>query len=180
MRLGLMASAVALLMAGAADASDFKVTSADFGDGKLKNAQYANVMGCTGDNVSPEVTWSGAPEGTKSFVVTMYDKDAPTGSGWWHWIVVDIPATATSLEAGAGKDLARLPKGAHMTSTDAGEAIYGGACPPPGEVHQYAITVKALKIDTLPIPPNASAALVGFVSNMNALATATIVATGSR
>lgn len=124
--------------------------------------------------------WSGAPEGTKSFVVTLYDKDAPTGSGLWHWVVVDIPADATSLDEGAGNDGATLPHGARMTNTDMSVPGFLGACPPPGETHEYRITVKALKVEQLELPANASPALVGFMSNMNKLAEASVVAKGSR
>jgi Raf kinase inhibitor-like YbhB/YbcL family protein len=176
----LMAAAGLLAVAGVAQAEDFRVTSADFKDGKLQNAQYANAMGCTGGNRSPAIRWSGAPEGTKSFVVTMYDKDAPTGSGFWHWVVVDVPADATSIAAGAGSDGAKLPSGAHMTETDMRQPAYLGACPPAGETHEYRITVKALKVAKLEVPANASPALIGFVSNMNKLGEASIVATGSR
>ncbi|WP_349437889.1 YbhB/YbcL family Raf kinase inhibitor-like protein [Pararhizobium sp. A13] len=168
------------MVAGAAFAADFTVTSSDFASGKVEQAQFWNAMGCTGGNISPEISWSNAPEGTKSFVVTLYDKDAPTGSGWWHWVVVNIPASATSLPAGAGSDAGKLPEGAIMTPTDTGAAGYGGACPPDGTEHDYTITVKALGVDKLPVPDDATPALVGFVSNMNTLAVATISAKGSR
>lgn len=173
-------TAAALIMTGAAQAADFKVTSADFADGTVHEAQFANGFGCTGGNISPEITWSGAPEGTKSFVVTMYDKDAPTGSGFWHWVVVDIPGNATSLAAGAGDDAAKLPKGARMSANDASAPSFLGACPPTGETHEYKITVKALQVATLEIPANASPALIGYVSNLNKLGEATVVAKGSR
>ncbi|MBP1861152.1 YbhB/YbcL family Raf kinase inhibitor-like protein [Rhizobium herbae] len=172
--------AMASLGANTVSAADFKVTSSDFASGKVEQAQFANGMGCTGKNISPEISWSNAPEGTKSFVVTLYDKDAPTGSGWWHWVVTNIPASATSLPSGAGNGAGQLPKGALMTPTDAGMAGYGGPCPPKGTEHDYTITVKALGIDTLPVPENATPALIGFVSNMNTLAVATISAKGSR
>src|SRR4051812_20094939 len=123
-------AAAAAVVAGAAQAADLKVESRAFKDGAVAQAQFSNVFGCTGGNISPDVHWSGVPEGTKSFVVTLYDKDAPTGSGFWHWVVVDIPADVTSLDAGAGSDPSRLPKGAHMASNDAGQALYMGACPP--------------------------------------------------
>jgi len=167
-------------LGSSAQAADFKVTSEALSSGKLANAQFANAMGCTGGNISPDISWTGAPEGTKSFVVTLYDKDAPTGSGWWHWVVVDVPANVSALPAGAGSDASKLPAGAKMTNTDAGAAAYGGACPPPGPAHDYTIIVKALKVEKLPIPPNASAALVGFMSNMNVLASASVTAKGSR
>lgn len=169
-----------LTFTGSAMATEFKVTSPDFADGTVKQPQFAAAMGCTGGNLSPAIAWSNAPEGTKSFVVTLYDKDAPTGSGFWHWVVVDIPATATSLDAGAGGDGAKLPDGARMTNTDMSVPGFVGACPPPGERHEYKITVKALKVAKLELPSNASPALVGFISNMNKLAEATVVATGSR
>jgi Raf kinase inhibitor-like YbhB/YbcL family protein len=169
-----------LMLAASAQAAEFKVTSPDFADGKLRDAQFSDGFGCTGDNISPALHWSGVPEGTRSFVVTLYDKDAPTGSGFWHWVVVDIPADATGLAAGAGRDVATLPKGARMSANDASQPNFLGACPPPGETHDYTITVKALKVETLPVPENATAALIGFVSNMNTLATATISASGSQ
>jgi Raf kinase inhibitor-like YbhB/YbcL family protein len=172
--------ATALALGTSADAAEFQAVSRSFAPGVLANAQFANAMGCTGDNISPDISWSNAPEGTKSFVVTLYDKDAPTGSGWWHWVVVDIPADATSLASGAGADVAKLPAGARMITTDAGQAAFGGTCPPPGAAHTYTLTVKALKVDKLPLPPNASPALVGFLSNANMLASATVSATGKR
>jgi Raf kinase inhibitor-like YbhB/YbcL family protein len=164
----------------AALASDFKVEVPAFADGTLEPAQFASAMGCTGGNVSPIVRWSGAPEGTKSFVVTLYDKDAPTGSGFWHWVVVDIPADTSSLREGAGNDASALPDGAHMTNTDMSAPGFLGACPPPGETHEYRITVKALNVAKLGLPDNASPALVGFMSNMNKLAEASVAAKGGR
>lgn len=172
-------AAGAVVVATQANAADFRVDSKEFKGGTVAQTQFANVFGCKGGNVSPAITWSGAPKGTKSFVVTIYDKDAPTGSGFWHWVVVDIPANVTSLDAGAGSEPSKLPKGARMTSNDAGQAMFLGACPPPGEKHEYRITVKAVKLDKLPVPDNASGALVGFVSNMNKLAEASIAANGS-
>ncbi|KQS99193.1 MULTISPECIES: YbhB/YbcL family Raf kinase inhibitor-like protein [unclassified Rhizobium] len=172
--------ATTLMGANMASAADFTATSNDLASGKVAEAQFANVFGCTGANVSPDISWSNAPEGTKSFLVTLYDKDAPTGSGWWHWVVANIPADATSLKSGAGSEAGRLPQGAIMTPTDTGMAGYGGACPPEGTEHDYTITVKALSVDKLPVPDNATPALIGFVSNMNTLAVATVSAKGSR
>lgn len=164
----------------AAQAADFTVTSNAFASGAVQPAQFSDIMGCTGENLSPDIRWSNAPAGTKSFVVTVYDKDAPTGSGWWHWVVIDLPTDANSLAAGAGNGKAKLPDGARMTPTDMGAPGFLGACPPEGPEHDYTITVKALGIDKLPVPDNATPAMIGFVSNMNALATATISAKGKR
>lgn len=161
-------------------AADFTVASDAFASGTVQPAQFADSMGCTGGNLSPDIRWSNAPEGTKSFVVTIYDKDAPTGSGWWHWVVVDLPAETTSLAEGAGSGAAALPEGARMMPTDIGASGFLGACPPEGPEHDYTITVKALGIEKLPVPDDATPAMVGFVSNMNALATATISARGKR
>src|SRR6478672_3360364 len=130
----------------------------------LPNEQVHHAMGAGGKNVSPAFTWSGAPAGTKSFALTMYDPDAPTGSGWWHWVVYNIPASATSLAAGAGdpkKNL--LPAGAMQGNTDFGVPGYGGPCPPPKDKpHHYHITLFALDTDKLDIPAGATAAYVGF------------------
>src|SRR5574340_123730 len=107
-----------------------------------------NGFGCNGQNVSPELTWKDVPAGTKSFAVTVFDPDAPTGSGWWHWVVYNIPANVTSLPAGAGADGGKsLPEGAEMGRTDFGSKAYGGACPPPGKPHRYVFTVHALKTE---------------------------------
>ena len=157
----------------------FTVSSPDIIDGRLALAQYADGFGCAGENRSPALEWKGAPEGTRSFVVSMYDKDAPTGSGFWHWVVINVPATETGIPAGAGSDATRLPAGALHALNDASLAGYAGICPPAGETHDYVITVKALGIAELPVAPGATGAMVGFVSNMNVLATATLTAKGS-
>lgn len=169
-----------VLLAGAAMAADFKVTTSDAKDGRFGQAQFAGVFGCTGGNVSPHISWSGAPEGTKSFLVSMYDKDAPSGSGWWHWVVANIPANVTELPQGAGNDASKLPVGAMQTPADNGQAGYGGPCPPVGQTHDYVITVKALKVDKLPVPPNATGAMTGLLSNMNSLAQASITIKAGR
>jgi Raf kinase inhibitor-like YbhB/YbcL family protein len=160
--------------------TNFTVSSADAENGILPYRHFANMFGCSGDNLSPAISWQGAPEGTKSFVVTMYDPDAPTGSGWWHWVVIDIPATVTSLPRGAGSQGGSMPQGAVQTNTDMGAPGYGGACPPVGDTHRYVITVKALNVARLEIPPNATGALVGLLSNMYSLGQATLTLTGSR
>jgi Raf kinase inhibitor-like YbhB/YbcL family protein len=131
-----------------------------------------NGFGCTGENVSPALEWSGAPAGTKSFAVTVYDPDAPTGSGWWHWTVVNIPGSVTKLAEGASAAKA-LPPGATEGRTDFGSPGYGGACPPAGDKpHRYVFTVHALKTEKLDVNPESSGALVGFYVNANTLAKA--------
>ena len=137
-----------------------------------------NGMGCTGDNKSPVMRWSGAPAGTKSFALTAYDPDAPTGSGWWHWCVVNIPGNVTELPRDAGAEGDRnLPKGASHVRIDYGVKAWGGPCPPPGDKpHHYVFTVYALKTDRLELPPDATAALAGFMINANALGKASFTA----
>jgi Raf kinase inhibitor-like YbhB/YbcL family protein len=139
--------------------------------------QVFNGMSCTGENTSPQLSWSNAPTGTKSFAVTMYDPDAPTGSGWWHWVVFDIPATVTELKSGAGDVSKKLaPAGSIQSKTDFGTTGYGGPCPPEGHgFHTYIVTVYALKTEKLGLDENASAPYVGFNLNANILEKATIV-----
>jgi Raf kinase inhibitor-like YbhB/YbcL family protein len=155
----------------------FKLTSKDLKEGeRLPEAQVFNGMGYSGGNRSPHLAWEGAPEGTKSFVVTCYDPDAPTGSGWWHWVIINIPASAKELPGGAGSG-SGLPSGAVQTRTDFGQPGYGGAAPPPGRTHHYIFTIHALKVDKLDLDPQSSAALVGYMTNMNSLGKATLTAT---
>ena len=136
-----------------------------------------SAMGAGGDNVSPELAWSGAPEGTKSFALTMYDPDAPTGSGWGHWVVYDIPASCTSLPRGAGSAGGALPTGAKQGRTDFGEPGYGGAAPRPGHgPHRYIFTLHALNVDKLDVPGDASAAYVGFMIHFARLGEAKLTA----
>ena len=149
--------------------------------GTIGAEQVFNGMGCDGQNVSPELKWSGAPAGVKSFAVTLYDPDAPTGSGWWHWVVFDIPASSSGLAAGAGaSDGSKLPPGSRQGRTDFGSPGFGGPCPPPGEKHRYIFTVFALKTDHIDVPADASAAMVGFMLRTNKLASATLNATYGR
>lgn len=155
----------------------FTLTSRAFKDGeRLPDAQVFDGMGYRGGNISPPLAWSGAPEGTRSFAITMYDPDAPTGSGWWHWVVVNIPATVTSLPAGAGSGDADLPEDACMTRTDFGGNVYGGAAPPPGPAHRYIFTVHALNTETLSVPSDASGAMVGFFLHSHSLGSASLTA----
>ena len=158
-----------------------KLTSHSFKDGDyLGEAHILSQdfgFGCAGGNQSPQLTWSGAPDGTKSFAVTCYDPDAPTGSGFWHWLVVNIPAGVTELALDAGNPGAsKLPAGALQTRTDFGKPGYGGPCPPPGDhPHRYIFTVFAVTQETLPVAADTSAAIVGFNLNFNTLAKATLM-----
>ncbi|MGI2259059.1 YbhB/YbcL family Raf kinase inhibitor-like protein [Shewanella sp. GXUN23E] len=147
-------------------------------DQSFRNQQIFNQWGCTGDNISPQLSWSDVPEGTRSFALTMYDPDAPTGSGWWHWLVINLPADSRSLPAGAG-DLGKsdLPKGASMVTNDFGFKGYGGACPPPdAKPHQYHITLYALDTDKIELPGNATAALAGYNILQHVLAKSVLTA----
>ena len=174
MLLGLAPLAVAM----PAFAGGFTVTSPDFANGStIPMAQVLNEGGCTGQSISPALSWSGEPAGTKSFAITMYDPNAPTGSGWWHWTVFNIPPTVHSLAAGAGDaGSASLPAGAGEGRTDFGFSHYGGPCPPVGDSpHHYEITVFAVKVAQLPLNAESSGGMVGFVLHFNTLATAQTV-----
>lgn len=152
-----------------------RVVSQDFNDGdKMPERHVFNGMGYQGDNVSPHLAWDDVPAGTKSFVVTCYDPDAPTGSGWWHWVVANIPADVTVLPQGAGSGVAELPASAIQTRTDFGQTGYGGAAPPQGESHRYIFTVHALDTDKIDVDEGASGAMVGFNVHFHALASASI------
>ena len=178
-----LASGFAFAQAPAASSSAFTLTSRDFeASGTLKEAQVYKGFGCSGGNVSPQVSWSNAPVGTKSFAVTVYDPDAPTGSGWWHWLIFNIPANVTQLAADAGNPAKKIaPPGSVQGRADFGSPGYGGACPPKGDkAHRYVFTVFALKTDKLDVPPNATAAMIGFALNANALARATLTAQYAR
>ena len=157
------------------------ITSTTVRDGqKLDLAQMSGLMGVPGGgDVSPQLSWSGAPAGTKSHAVTMYDPDAPTGSGFWHWVVANIPATCTSLPAGAGDDTGSgLPDRALQLRNDAGSARFVGAAPPAGHgPHRYFLTVHALDVDHLDIGADATPAFLGFNVFFHTLARGFIVAT---
>lgn len=170
---------LAALLLASSPALAFELTSPDIAEGKtLTAAQVANTFGCSGGNVSPGLAWKDAPAGTKSFTVTMYDPDAPTGSGWWHWVVYNIPASATGLPTGAGAaDGKTLPPGTLQGYNDARAIGFLGACPPPGPAHRYIVTVTALKAEKLEVPADASAAMIGFMTTMNSLGKATITGT---
>ncbi len=185
---------LALVMAGAVGAAvtapkrveaagAFALTSSAFkNNGAIPEKYSFNGMGCTGQNVSPPLEWKNPPAGTKSFALMVHDPDAPTGSGWWHWVVYNIPADATSLPEGAGAaGGTALPKGAVQGNGDFGKPEWGGPCPPPGSgKHHYNFTLFALKIEKIEVPPGASAAMVGFNAKANAIASAKLTGTFSR
>ena len=175
----LAAFCIAFLPLAAFAAGKFTLESVEIKPGgKIAEAQVYKGFGCEGGNVSPSLLWKNAPAGTKSFAITVYDPDAPTGSGWWHWVVFNIPPGTTSLPKGAGDVKKKLmPKGAIQSRTDFGTAGYGGPCPPPGDKpHRYQITVFAVDVDKLPNAKNdaASAALAGFDLGSHTLAKATL------
>jgi Raf kinase inhibitor-like YbhB/YbcL family protein len=156
---------------------DFTLTSPDLASGRFSNMFVLNGFGCTGSNVSPELRWSNLPPGTQSLALQVYDADAPTGSGFWHWAVYNIPPSATGLAQGAGNSPATLPPGAFGGNTDFMDTgatgvngNYGGPCPPVGDKpHHYTFTLFALGVPDVQaaggIPRTGSAALYGFVIN---------------
>jgi Raf kinase inhibitor-like YbhB/YbcL family protein len=150
----------------------FTVTSDDIADGQPMEQRFAHP-GVGGENVSPQLSWSGFPSGTNGFVVTCLDPDAPTGSGFWHWSAVNLPASVTSLATGAG-----LPDGAFCVRNDYGEREYGGPWPPAGDrPHRYFFAVHAIDVDRLDVTPDASPAYVGFNLAFHTLARAVITPT---
>ena len=178
-----LATMTAFASAGAQAPGKFTVTSADVHQGqKIANTYVFNGMGCTGNNVSPALSWSGAPTKTRSYAITMYDPDAPTGSGWWHWVAYNIPASVTKLAAGAGDESKHLiPAGAAQGHNDGGTVGYMGPCPPAGDkAHHYHITVYALDTDKIDAPANATAAYIGFNLHAHTLAKAELTALYNR
>jgi Raf kinase inhibitor-like YbhB/YbcL family protein len=149
--------------------------SSDTLKGQISKAQEFNGFGCNGQNISPELHWSHIPKGTKSFAITVYDPDAPTGSGWWHWLIVNIPANVMQIaEDASAKHM--LPKGALETMTDYGMSGFGGACPPKGDkAHRYIFTVHALDVESLDVKPETNSAVVGFMINMHTIQKASLM-----
>jgi Raf kinase inhibitor-like YbhB/YbcL family protein len=185
MKRGLISFALASVFAfSAGGAGAFELKSPDLTAQKPIAEKFVyNSFGCKGENVSPALEWTDPPAGTRSFAVLAHDPDAPTGgAGFWHWLVVDIPATAHGLPQGAGSaDGKKLPAGARQLDTDFGEPGYGGPCPPPGHgAHHYNFTVYALPVEKLDLPANARTAIVGFTVNKAALGKATLTATYGR
>lgn len=179
-----MVLTMALLSVTAAQAAEFTLKSKDVEpEAKLSQTHVYNAFGCTGNNMSPQLSWGGAPAGTKSFALTVFDPDAPTGSGWWHWVLVDLPANTMSLPGGAGaSDGKALPKGSRHIRTDFGTLGYGGPCPPVGdESHRYVFTLYALSVPNLAdLADDATAAMAGFMIRANSLGQATFTVTYGR
>lgn len=155
----------------------FSITSTDVKDGEvLLSAQVSGIFGAGGSDTSPQLSWSGFPAGTKSFAVTVYDPTAPTGSGFWHWAIANIPADVTELATGAGDgEESSLPEGALQLANDASLKRYLGAAPPAGSgKHDYFIAVHAVDVEKLDLPENATPAFLGFNLSDHTLARAVI------
>jgi Raf kinase inhibitor-like YbhB/YbcL family protein len=162
----------AVLSAAPGQAPTFRFWSDDLRSGTFSLEQVYDAFGCTGSNQSPHLAWTGAPQGTRSFVITVYDPDAPTGSGFWHWVVANVPVSTTMIAASASRT-PRMPNGALETRTDFGPPGYGGPCPPAGDQpHRYIFTIHALSVEKLNVTADTSAALVGFLTNANRIASA--------
>lgn len=178
-RIGLALAALSL----AASAQAFELSSPQLRDGQpLSQAQEYQGFGCAGGNRAPALNWKNAPAGTRSFAVTLYDPDAPTGSGWWHWLVFNLPADSQGLPEGSGQPGGpALPAGAVQSPTDYGQPGFGGACPPPGDkAHRYVLTVHALKVPRLELDEKAMPALVGYMLNANSLGSASLTTSYAR
>lgn len=167
----------------AEQSTDFYLHSPDVAsDGEIDASFEYDGFGCSGDNRSPELIWSNPPAQARSFAISVHDPDAPTGSGWWHWRVVNIPADTTSLTANAGAEGGEnMPNGSLQIRNDFGYKGWGGMCPPEGAgPHRYTFTVHALDVETLDIPEDASPALAGFMIHQHEIARAGFMATYSR
>jgi Raf kinase inhibitor-like YbhB/YbcL family protein len=168
--------AMLVVAASAQAATIFSLSSPDVKPGsKIGMSFVFNSFGCTGGNLSPALVWSGAPAGTKSFVLTVYDPDAPTGSGFWHWVLYNIPATVTALPQGAGAP-GKEPAGAVQANSDYGAPGYGGPCPPKGSTHRYVFTLYAVNTDKLGVPPNPTDAVIGFATHFATIGKASFTA----
>jgi Raf kinase inhibitor-like YbhB/YbcL family protein len=173
----LISVVLALFVAGNVGAQEFTLRSNDM-EGQLTQSQVFSGFGCSGKNISPSLKWINAPSNTKSFAVTVYDPDAPTGSGWWHWVIFNIPAGVNELKADAGRIEKNLaPAGSIQSVTDFGKPGFGGACPPQGDKsHRYIFTVYALSITKLDLDEKTPPAMVGFFLNSNTIAKASLIA----
>jgi Raf kinase inhibitor-like YbhB/YbcL family protein len=175
-----VASAALIFTTAGAQAEGFTVRSGSPKDGQFTQAQFASGFGCTGENKSPQLSWHGAPKETKSYAVTMFDPDAPTGSGWWHWVLANIPSSVMELKEGAGSNSGSLPSGTLEVRGDIGQPGYMGACPPQGETHNYIITVHALKVEKLELPATVTPAMLGFMLHVNSLGKAMLTVKAGR
>ncbi len=163
-----------LVLTNSAMAEGFYLSSSDV-QGQIANNQVFNSFGCSGKNISPQLSWKNAPAGTKSFAITAYDPDAPTGSGWWHWVVFNIANSVNNLKTGASNH--SMPAGVIESSTSYGSKGFGGACPPKGDKpHRYIFTVYALNTEKIEQGPDARPELIGFFLNSHAIAKASIMA----
>ncbi|MFC8670198.1 YbhB/YbcL family Raf kinase inhibitor-like protein [Streptomyces sp. NPDC057199] len=162
------------------EAASFAVTSTNVIDGAAWTPEQLSGMSGVpgGKDISPQLSWSGAPEGTRSYAVTVYDPDAPTGSGFWHWAVADIPATVTELPEGAGDDTGSgLPEGAFQLPNDARAARFIGAAPPAGHgPHRYFVVVHALDVESIGVAADATPAVLGFTMAGHILGRAVLTA----
>jgi Raf kinase inhibitor-like YbhB/YbcL family protein len=176
-RIMLVSVILTLLVVVNAGAQEFTLKSDDLG-GQLTQSQELSGFGCSGKNISPSLKWINAPGNTKSFAVTVYDPDAPTGSGFWHWVIFDIPAGVNELKADAGRIEKNLaPAGSIQSATDFGKPGFGGACPPQGDkAHRYIFTVYALSTKKLNLDEKTSPAMVGFFLNSNTISKASLMA----
>ena len=155
-------------------ADGFFLSSSDI-KGQIANDQVFNSFGCSGKNISPQLSWGNAPAGTKSFAITMYDPDAPTGSGWWHWVVFNIDKSVDNLKTGVSTRM--MPEGAIESASSYGIKGFGGACPPAGDkAHRYIVTVYALNTEKIEQDSDARPELIGFFINSHAIAKASIMA----
>jgi len=170
-------SVLSLSISASVFAGSLTLSSHDIAQGEfMAKAQEYNGFGCSGGDLSPHLKWSNAPQGTKSFAITAYDPDAPTGSGWWHWQVINIPKNVTKIATGAGSVKKYItPKGGMQIINDYGSRGFGGTCPPSGHgVHHYRFTIHALSVETLELPEGASGALAGYMINANTIESSTI------
>jgi hypothetical protein len=181
---GIAVLAAGVALAARVPAGAFELTSPDIKPGgRIAEEQVFNGFGCSGQNISPALRWSGAPAGTRSFALLVHDPDAPTGgAGWWHWVVINIPATVSELKKDAGRaDGSNLPPGAEQVVTDFGTPGWGGPCPPAGDKpHRYHFTLHALKVEKLELPKDARASLAGYMVNANSIGKATLTGVYSR
>ncbi len=175
-KLMLFIMAMTLSIAANAGAGGFTLKSSDL-EGQLTLSQVFAGFGCSGKNISPSLKWINAPRDTKSFAVTVYDPDAPTGSGWWHWVIFNIPAGVNELKTNAGQIEKKLaPAGSSQSITDFGKPGFGGACPPQGDkAHRYVFTVYALSTEKLDLDEKTPPAMVGYFFNNYTIARASLI-----